>query len=130
MPFLSKDGDRMQNLLKFFQRLLWRSRRVQKPTNLLYWRLEEALQQGSKVWIETNNDSYAGIPLHLDSEFIEILALSVSEDEEFDEMMYKRTTWLIRLSSIEAVAYPTEQWSKDRLETLLTEPTSDREELG
>lgn len=120
----------MQNLLKFFQRLFSRSRQVHTPSNLLYWRLEEALQQGSKVWIETNNDSYAGIPLHLDSEFIEILALSVSEDEDFEETMYKRTTWLIRLSSIEAVAYPTEQWSKDRLETLLTEPTSDREELG
>ncbi|MEC4802738.1 MAG: hypothetical protein SAJ12_03930 [Jaaginema sp. PMC 1079.18] len=117
----------MQKLLKFFQQLLWQSRRTQRSSNLLGWRLEEALQQGSKVWIETNNDSYAGIPLHLDAEFIEILALSVSEEEDFEDTLYKRTTWLIRLSSIEAVAYPTEQWSKNRLETLLTEPTSDSE---
>lgn len=120
----------MQNLLNFFRRLFSRSRRVHLSANLLYSRLEDALQQGSKVWIETNNDSYAGIPLHIDSEFIEILALSVSDDDDFEDTLYKRTTWLIRLSSIEAVAYPTEQWSKDRLETLLAEPTSDCEELG
>lgn len=117
----------MQKLLKFFRQLFSRSRRTQLPKNLLCWRLEEALQQGSKVWIETNNDSYAGIPLHLDAEFIEILALSASDDDDLEDMLYKRTTWLIRLSSIEAVAYPTEQWSKDRLESLLTEPTSDSE---
>ncbi|NJK99947.1 MAG: hypothetical protein HC838_14400 [Spirulinaceae cyanobacterium RM2_2_10] len=88
--------------------------------NLLHQRLEEALQNGDKVWIETNNDSFAGIPIRIDSDFVEILTLSAaSEDEEPEDPGYKRTTWLIRLACIEAVAYPTEHWSKDRLENLL-----------
>ncbi len=102
---------------------------VQKNTsplpNLLHQRLEEALQNGDKVWIETNNDSFAGIPIRLDSEFVEILTLSSTVDEEEqDDPAYKRTTWLIRLACIEAVAYPTEHWSKDRLETLLGDEES------
>ncbi len=100
--------------------------------DLLHQRLEEALQNGDKVWIETNNDSFAGIPIRLDHDFVEILTLSSTEDEEEEEPEdpgYKRTTWLIRLAGIEAVAYPTEHWSKDRLEHLFSgeEFLSDRD---
>jgi hypothetical protein len=49
------------------------------------------------------------------------LALSTPDDEEPEDSSYKRTTWLIRLPSIDAIAYPTENWSKDRFEHLLSE---------
>ncbi|WP_204103443.1 MULTISPECIES: hypothetical protein [Spirulina sp. CCY15215] len=101
-------------------------------TNLLYERLDEALQQGTKVRIETNNDSFAGVPIHLDWEFVELLALSTSEEEEEEEeeledkdKSYRRTTWLVRLSTIEAVAYFNENWSKERFENLLAEEKPD-----
>ena len=87
-----------------------------KPSNLLYQRLEEAVGQGITVWIETNGDAFEGIPIHLDDEFVEILALSTTNENN----SYDRTSWLIRLSSILAIAYPTEQWSTERLESLLT----------
>ncbi|MDY7015483.1 MAG: hypothetical protein SVX43_18185 [Cyanobacteriota bacterium] len=111
----------MIELPKLFERLVKNA--IVRPTNLLHSRLEEALQHGSNVWLETNSDSFSGIPIHLDKEFVELLALSIPEDEDSDRAStpYKRTTWLIRLSSIEAVAYPTESWTKDRLETLLDE---------
>jgi hypothetical protein len=111
----------MIDLPKLFNRLVKNA--VDRPTNLLYRRLEEALQHGSNVWLETNSDSFSGIPIHLDREYVEILALSIPEDDDPENFAtpYKRTTWLIRLSSIEAVAYPTENWSKDRLEMLLGE---------
>ncbi|MBD2576628.1 hypothetical protein H6G50_02865 [Oscillatoria sp. FACHB-1406] len=104
---------------KLFERLVKNA--PARQTNLLYRRLEEALQHGSNVWLETNSDSFSGVPIHLDREFVELLALSVPEDEEPESpsIPYRRTTWLIRLCSIEAVAYPTEHWSRERLEMLL-----------
>ena len=97
-----------------------------KRSNLLYQRLEEAVYQGVTVWIETSGDAFGGIPIYLDHEFVEILALSTTDEYE----SYSRTSWLIRLSSILAIAYPTEHWSKDRLESLLVkeEKTSRKEE--
>jgi hypothetical protein len=89
-----------------------------KKIDLLYQRLDEALQQGSKVHIETMNDSYTGIPVHLDHKFVEIVIFSSSRDDEGDEF-HKRTAWIIRLAHISAVAYPTEAWSKERLEDLI-----------
>ncbi|MGA7952543.1 MAG: hypothetical protein WCA07_03385 [Gloeobacterales cyanobacterium] len=89
-----------------------------KKIDLLYQRLNEALQQGSKLHIETVNDSYTGTPVHLDPKFIEIVIFSSSHDDEGDEF-HKRTAWLIRLSHISAIAYPTEAWSKERLEDLI-----------
>jgi hypothetical protein len=89
-----------------------------KKTNLLYQRLDEALQQGSKVHIETMNDSYTGTPVHMDQKFVEIVIFSSSRDDEGDEF-HKRTSWIIRLAHISAVAYPTEAWSKERLEDLI-----------
>jgi hypothetical protein len=96
-------------------------------TNLLYERLEEAVQQGTKVRIETNNDSFAGVPIHLDWEFVELLALSTSDEEELEDQdkSYRRTTWLVRLSTIEAVAYFNENWSKERFENLLAGEEAD-----
>lgn len=121
----------MIELPKLFDRLVKNA--MDRPTNLLYRRLEEALQHGNSVWLETNSDSFSGIPIHLDKEFVELLALSIPDDDdsEHSSIPYKRTTWLIRLSSIEAVAYPTENWTKDRLETLLgeaEESNSDRDD--
>ncbi|TAF54449.1 MAG: hypothetical protein EAZ60_16690 [Oscillatoriales cyanobacterium] len=70
-----------------------------KTSTLLSQRLQEALDRGSKVWIKTNNSSYGQV------------------------------TWLIRLSDIIALAYPTEYWSKDRLESLLP-PDAVTSEVG
>ena len=39
---------------------------------------------------------------------------ALQEDDSFEQI-----TWLIRLSSIFAIAYPTEYWSTARLEKLL-----------
>lgn len=109
----------MQGISKLFNKLI--ASAFARSSSLLYRRLEDALQRGSQVWIETNNDSFAGIPIHLDSEFVEILALSAPDDEEPDDNVYKRTTWLIRLPSIDAIACPTEHWSRERFENLLAE---------
>jgi hypothetical protein len=127
-PIFPKDDDTMSEWPKLFDRLV-KNAGVRLP-NLLHSRLEEALQHGSNVWLETNSDSFSGVPIHLDKEFVELLALSIPDDEDSEHCStpYKRTTWLIRLSSIEAVAYPTESWSKDRLETLLGEIEEKRSE--
>jgi|GEM_PF-1243497 len=92
-----------------------------QPPNLLYRRLEDALQQGRKVWLETNNDSFSGIPIHLDREFVELLSLAGPDEDESDDSSYKSTTWLLRLARIEAIAYPTEHWPAERFDNLLAE---------
>ncbi|MDY6937136.1 MAG: hypothetical protein SWY16_05650 [Cyanobacteriota bacterium] len=91
-----------------------------RKASLLYQRLQEALQQGSQVWIEASDLSYTGIPINLTPDFVEILVLSSDRDEEEIDLAYERTIWLIRLSAIFAISYPTEYWSKERLEGLLT----------
>jgi len=85
-----------------------------KKSSLLCQRLQEALDRGSKVWIKTNNSSFGGIPINLFGENIDA---------------YGQVTWLIRLSDIIALAYPTEYWSKDRLESLLP-PDAVTSEVG
>jgi hypothetical protein len=91
---------------------------VKKPS-LLFQRLQEALDRGSKVWIKTNNSSLGGIPINLFGEFAEILVIVPPNEHGENSDAYGQVTWLIRLSDIIAVAYPTEYWSKDRLESLL-----------
>jgi hypothetical protein len=97
-----------------------------KKIDLLYQRLEEALQGGSKIHLETVNDSYTGTPVHLDHKFVEIVIFSSSRDDDGDEC-HKRTAWLIRLSHISAIAYPTEAWSKERLEDLMEKEKQERD---
>jgi len=133
LPFFAGDQrDRMPDFSDFLNQFVQRN--AGPLPNLLHQRLEEALQNGDKVWIETNNDSFAGIPIRLDGDFVEILTLSsTTDDDEPEDPGYKRTTWLIRLACIEAVAYPTEHWSKDRLENLFSgdeflPPERDRDE--
>ncbi|NEP43488.1 MAG: hypothetical protein F6K35_31385, partial [Okeania sp. SIO2H7] len=53
-----------------------------KNSSLLYRRLEEAMENGSKVRIEAE-DSYYGIPINLTDKFVEILVLV--PPDEFDE---------------------------------------------
>ncbi|TAE93200.1 MAG: hypothetical protein EAZ79_28120 [Oscillatoriales cyanobacterium] len=93
-----------------------------KTSTLLSQRLQEALDRGSKVWIKTNNSSFGGIPINLFGEFAELLVIVPPND-------YGQVTWLIRLSDIIALAYPTEYWSKDRLESLLP-PDAVTSEVG
>jgi hypothetical protein len=89
------------------------------PSNRLYSRLNEALQSGSKVWIEVPGDRYSGRPIYLDSEFVEVLCIYTPDKHEASSEPCLSTTWLIRLSQIVAVAYPSEQWSADRFTRLL-----------
>lgn len=89
-----------------------------KKSNLLYQRLKEALDRGSKIQIEAE-DSFSGIPINLDQEFVEILLLVPPDEYDEDDDEYKCITWLIRLESIFAIAYPTQTWSKEKLENLL-----------
>jgi hypothetical protein len=88
-------------------------------SNLLCQRLQEALDRGSKVWIKTNNSNFGGIPINLFGEFAEILVIVPPSEHRENNDSYGQVTWLIRLSDIIAVAYPTEYWSKDRFESLL-----------
>ncbi|MBW4465591.1 MAG: hypothetical protein KME07_09145 [Pegethrix bostrychoides GSE-TBD4-15B] len=88
-------------------------------SNLLYQRLEDALQQGLELRLVTQGDRFCGVPIALDEEFIEILYLHVSEDEDSpEEDPYARTVWVIRIAEILAVAYQ-QSWSRDKLAQLL-----------
>lgn len=89
-----------------------------KKSNLLYQRLQEALDRGTQVWIETEERSFSGVPINLNREFVEILVLGTFYEDEQEEASYESTAWLIRLSSISAIAYRTESWSTDQLENL------------
>ncbi|MEG3941033.1 MULTISPECIES: hypothetical protein [unclassified Microcoleus] len=90
-----------------------------KKSSLLFQRLQEALDRGSKIWIKTNNSSFGGIPINLFGEFIELLVIVPPNEQGENTDAYGQVTWLIRLSDIIGLAYPTEYWSKDRLESLL-----------
>ena len=100
-----------------------------KESSLLSQRLQAALDRGSKVWIKTNNTSFGGIPINLYGEFAEILVIVPPNENSENTDAYGQVTWLIRLSDIIALAYPTEYWSKDRLESLLP-PDAVTSEVG
>ena len=112
-----------------------------QPPNLLYRRLEEALQQGREVWIRTVGGGFAGIPIYLDAEFVEIVSVYVPDEEELlepildlveelddDEETYHRTVWLIRISEISAASYSTASWSRKSFEQLLNRDEESQEE--
>jgi hypothetical protein len=92
-----------------------------KESSLLYQRLKTALHDGIKVWFETRDKSYFGIPIGLDRDFVEVLILvpGSESEEESAEYSFQRVTWIVRLASISAIAYPSEYWSTDRLDSLL-----------
>jgi len=89
-----------------------------KKPNLLYQRLTEALENGSKVRIEAE-ETYYGLPVSVTEDFVEILVLVPPNEFDEEDDTFKQVTWLIRLESIFAIAYPTEHWSSARLEKLL-----------
>ena len=89
-----------------------------KKSNLLYQRLKEALENGNKVRIEAE-ESYYGLPITLTKDFVEIMVLVPPDEYDEEDDSFKQVTWLVRLSSIFAIAYPTEYWSTARLEQLL-----------
>jgi hypothetical protein len=90
-----------------------------KESSLLYHRLKAALHDGIKVWFETRDKSYFGIPIGLDRDFVEVLILVPGSEDESTEYIFQRVTWVVRLASISAIAYPSEYWSTDRLDSLL-----------
>ncbi len=90
-----------------------------KESSLLHQRLKGALHEGTKVWFETPGKSYFGIPIALDRDFVEVLILVPGSEDESAEYLFQRVTWVVRLASISAVAYPSEYWSADRLDSLL-----------
>ncbi|NEP90394.1 MULTISPECIES: hypothetical protein [Okeania] len=89
-----------------------------KKSNLLYQRLTEALENGSKVRIEAE-ETYYGLPVTVTKDFVEIMVLVPPDEFDEEDDAFKQVTWLVRLSSIFAIAYPTEYWSTARLEKLL-----------
>ncbi|MEM1251007.1 MAG: hypothetical protein AAGI69_01145 [Cyanobacteria bacterium P01_H01_bin.21] len=94
----------------------------------LYKRLEEALHTGSEVWFRMPGTRLVGIPIYLDSDYVEVVDVDVAEGYEDDELPddpYQRTVWLIRLAEISAISYATDRWSKDRFERLLDQSDSD-----
>ncbi|MEM6252232.1 MAG: hypothetical protein AAF821_04855 [Cyanobacteria bacterium P01_D01_bin.156] len=101
--------------------------KTSKPTRL-YKRLEEALHTGSEVWFRMPGTRLVGIPIYLDSDYVEVVDVDVAEGYEDDELPddpYQRTVWLIRLAEISAISYATDRWSKDRFERLLDQSDSD-----
>ena len=101
--------------------------RAPKQTRL-YKRLEEALHTGSEVWFRMPGTRLVGIPIYLDSDYVEVVDVDVAEGYEDDELPddpYQRTVWLIRLAEISAISYATDRWSKDRFERLLDQSDSD-----
>lgn len=99
------------------RKILAKKSQVNK-SNLLYQRLKEALDRGSKIQIEAE-DSFSGIPINLDEKFVEIILLVPPDEYNEDDDEYKCLTWLIRLESIFAISYPTQTWSKEKLANLL-----------
>jgi hypothetical protein len=92
-----------------------------KQSSLLYQRLKAALHDGIKVWFETRDKSYFGIPIAIDRSFVEVLVLVPGSEENSTEYSFQRVTWVVRLSAISAIAYPSEYWSTDRLDSLLNQ---------
>jgi hypothetical protein len=91
----------------------------EKVSSLLHQRLKTALHDGIKVWFETRDKSYFGIPIGLDPDFVEVLILVPGSEDESTDYAFQRVTWVVRLASISAIAYPSEYWSADRLDSLL-----------
>lgn len=88
----------------------------------LYHRLDEALHSGSEVWFRMPGTRIVGIPIFLDTEYVEVVDVDVAEgfeEEDLPEDPYQRTVWLIRLEEISAISYATDRWSKERFERLL-----------
>jgi hypothetical protein len=50
---------------------------------------------------------------------VEVLILVPGSEDESTEYIFQRVTWVVRLASISAIAYPSEYWSTDRLDSLL-----------
>lgn len=105
-----------------------RSSHAEKPAltassqTRLYKRLEEALHTGSEVWFRMPGTRLVGIPIYLDSEYVEVVDVDVAEgfdDDDLPDEPYQRTVWLVRLGEISAISYATDRWSKDRFERLL-----------
>jgi hypothetical protein len=94
--------------------------RKKHKSNILYQRIEEALQQGTEVSIQLSRGGFFGIPIYLDKKYVELVNFYIPDEDDEDED-YQRTVWLIKLSEIIAVAYPMEMWSKDRFEQLLNQ---------
>ena len=90
-----------------------------KESSLVHQQLKVAMHDGIKVWFETRDKSYFGIPIGLDRSFVEVLILVPGSEDESAEYSFQRVTWIVRLSSISAIAYPSEYWSTDRLDSLL-----------
>jgi len=94
----------------------------------LYHRLEEALNSGSEVWFRMPGTRLVGIPIFLDTDYVEVVDVDVAEgfeDEDLPEEPYQRTVWLIRLEEISAISYATDRWSKERFERLLEQSQKD-----
>ncbi len=94
----------------------------------LYHRLEEALNSGSEVWFRMPGTRLVGIPIFLDTDYVEVVDVDVAEgfeDEELPDDPYQRTVWLIRLEEISAISYATDRWSKERFERLLEQSHKD-----
>lgn len=87
----------------------------------LYQRLEDALKDGTEVKLRLTWGMLIGVPIYLDPTCVEVVYVyvDVDDDDEPEEDVSWRTVWLVRLEEINAIAYLTESWSKERLEQLL-----------
>lgn len=86
--------------------------------SILRKRLQQALEYGLKVKVQTTGSGWTGIPTHLDDEFLELSFISVTTEESGVEAA--STAWILRLSAIEAIALATEVWDINRLSEIPT----------
>lgn len=86
--------------------------------DILRQRLQQAIEEGANLTIETSNETWLGTPIYLDKEWIEVLVVSVGDND--GKIEGEHQAWLIRLDRIEAIAAPAERWNARRLAEIPT----------
>lgn len=86
--------------------------------SILRQRLQQALDEGSSLTLETNGETWIGSPTYLDDEWVEILCVTTFDYD--GAVKGKRQAWLIRLDRIDAIAAPCETWDMERFGELPT----------
>lgn len=87
--------------------------------DILRKRLQQALDEGRRVDICTGSSGWVGLPIHLDDEYVELIAFT-TEKEEDEAAEYDVTNWIVKIDQIHAFAIVTETWDSKRLNSIPT----------
>lgn len=86
--------------------------------SILRQRLQQALDEGKRVDLCTGNSGWVGLPIYLDDEHVELLAVITHKDGESVECNV--TSWIVRIDKIHALSIITEAWDIKRLNEIPT----------